>query len=175
MTYQAAFDMKIEDVINDAASGGADVIIRYRDSQKAYLTSKDVLIDNNDYRANRAWCHEVRDFTPPTGAAYAEIGFYIGIISTVNANPDMKHTFANIAIAKADDTTFWDEYDNKRPQTDLLFVMTKPENESTVKDLIDIKKGAGNDMNLSGRINEDDANIMRWKLTGVTKSSELRR
>jgi hypothetical protein len=135
---------------------------------------------NRENTSNMEWTSKAFSYTTPEETASVEIGFVIGMSQVSDTNPEMLFTFANIAIEEDSNTDFWNSETGtyaKRALTDLLFKMLETDKEVSVKDLIDIKKAETSaiDMNLSGRINEDDADIMRWKLTGVTKSSELRR
>ena len=110
--YKTEFDFKVEGVTEKGRNYGADYLLRYRTEDGQYLNSgnPDVIVLNTGNADNTGWKHCTPDtFIVPEGVVAVEVGLLIGV-TTMNYNPDLKNTFANIAIAPANDTEFWSEY-----------------------------------------------------------------
>ncbi len=191
-TYKIQFNWKVEGVVE--RSLGAAVALRYKNINGEYLNAnaptgvltRGISSNTVDSEGNAIWntC-EVDTIVVPEEATAVEVGFLIGV-STMNYNPDMKHSFANIGFASANDTEYWANYAN-RSETDLLFKMLEEGNANEelmvdVCDLVRMKKYFSDntvtiaetaDMNKNSVINEsNDLRLLRWKLLGVTTTAD---
>ena len=184
--YKTEFDFKVEGVTEKGRNYGADYLLRYRTQDGQYLKSgnPDVIVLNTGNADNTDWKHCTGTFVVPEGVVEVEVGLLIGV-TTQNYNPDMKNTFANIAIAPANDTEYWTAYEYNKTTTDLLFKLTERGNvysedtEIDVLDLVMMKKYVEDeslidadvlnnaDMNANTLINNADIELLHWKLLGV--------
>lgn len=199
--YNVSFDYKLNGHLNVGDTNtayGAAFVIRYFDaegnqidkqgtvSNKPHALVSGLRQDTVDWLAS-----DVYEISVPSNAVTIQYGLTIGT-GVVGSQDLLEYYFDHIVIAKtADYEIYANNVRENRNATDFFFVMLQDgdivsdDGIVSVVDLVRMKKYAVNntlatgisfskaDMNKNNRINDDDLTLLRWKLVGIKKTSDL--
>lgn len=189
--YTTTFDLKITG-FEDTATGSnsafqARYFLRYLDISGNVLNSTPYIVYSSGY-TNRDWTSYNANFTTPSDAVALQVGLLAGVV-TKNTWNDVVFTWDNIRIMET--TEYESVMVDKFDDTDLLFLSMQGGNadEDTetldVRDMVRIMRYMNRDelgeiaiqntadMNRNKQYNEDDIQLLRWKMLGLDTEEKI--
>lgn len=180
------------DLVTGTVNGNvqkAQVRIRYYDANgDLILNGTNALVHSargTNVQANRDWTTETYSFTIPTGAVYAQYGFF-SLKQNIAGTAMIEQYYDNISIVM----------DGKEMLNDNLFdyvilgngndFVVEGDDVATLANLVKMNNTATSlnnapyqsseeaayDMNLDGRVTAEDITLLRWKLLGITNEAD---
>ncbi len=199
--YQISFDYKLKghlDIYATNKAYGAAFVVYYLDADGSRIdkngtiaTKPEVLLGTANVDTVDWVSSEVYQVIVPDNAVAIQYGMTIGTYPR-GGQDLLEYYFDHIVIETTEDYEFYaNEVKEHKSANDLLFVMLQGgdivDGDGTVSvvDLVRMKKYAVNaetpteitfeeaDMNKNKQINDDDLELLRWKLLGIKKTGDL--